>query len=91
MRRGCRFAECESDPTRFSISFPMDYPRLSIVCLAYNAAAYIRQVLYGFLMQKTRFPSVPPGKATRIALWKPLSIRLIPSHVNCGGSHVFLI
>ena len=55
-RRGCRFTECEGDPTRFSISFPMDYPRLSIVCLAYNAAAYIRQALDGFLMQKTRFP-----------------------------------
>lgn len=55
-RRGCRFTECEGDPSRFSIAFPMDYPRLSVVCLAYNAAPYIRQALDGFLMQKTRFP-----------------------------------
>ena len=46
-RRGCRFTECEGDPSRFSIAFPMDYPRLSVVCLAYNAAPYIRQALDG--------------------------------------------
>ena len=31
-------------------------PRLSVVCLAYNAAPYIRTALDGFLMQKTDFP-----------------------------------
>lgn len=31
-------------------------PLLSIVCLTYNHAAFIRQALDGFLMQETRFP-----------------------------------
>ena len=31
-------------------------PRLSVACITYNAAPYIRQALDGFLMQKTNFP-----------------------------------
>ena len=31
-------------------------PRLSVVCITYNAAQYIRAALDGFLMQKTDFP-----------------------------------
>ncbi len=31
-------------------------PRLSVVCIAYNAAPYIRAALDGFLAQKTNFP-----------------------------------
>ncbi len=31
-------------------------PRLSVACITYNAAKYIRQALDGFLMQKTDFP-----------------------------------
>ncbi len=34
----------------------MTPPRLSVVCLAYNAAPYIRAALDGFLAQKTGFP-----------------------------------
>ena len=30
-------------------------PRLSVVCITYNAAQYIRAALDGFLMQKTNF------------------------------------
>ena len=34
----------------------MTPPRLSVVCLAYNAAPYIRAALDGFMAQKTGFP-----------------------------------
>ena len=34
----------------------MDKIKLSIVCLAYNHKAFIRDALDGFVMQKTNFP-----------------------------------
>ncbi len=54
-RRGCNVSECKEDPSRFNIVFPLNHPLLSVVCLAYNAAPYIRAALDGFLMQKTSF------------------------------------
>lgn len=53
---GFEFSECETDPRRFNLKLPLTPPRLSIVCITYNAAPYIKKALDGFLLQKTNFP-----------------------------------
>ena len=53
---GFEFSECASDPTRYSLRLRLGPPRLSVVCLARNAAPYIKAAIEGFLLQKTNFP-----------------------------------
>ena len=52
---GFELSECATDPTRYSLKLQLGPPKVSIVCLAYNAAPYIREALEGFLQQKTNF------------------------------------
>ena len=53
---GFEITESPTDPLRYNLEVKLTPPRLSIVCLAYNAAPYIRAAIDGFLMQKTNFP-----------------------------------
>ena len=34
----------------------MDEPKVTVICLAYNQAPYIRDALEGFVRQQTTFP-----------------------------------
>ena len=52
---GFEMSECMNDPTRYSLKLKLEPPKVSIVCLAYNAASYIREALESFLQQKTNF------------------------------------
>ena len=53
---GFEVSESETDPLRFNLKLRLSPPRLSVVCLAYNAAPYIREALNGFLSQRVNFP-----------------------------------
>ncbi len=56
-RYGFTFSDCLEDSRRMNMEFVLSSPpRLSVICLAYNAASYIRKTLDGFIMQKVDFP-----------------------------------
>ena len=56
-RYGFTVADSKDDPNRYAVELVLPPPpRLSVVCITYNAAPYIRAALDGFLMQKTNFP-----------------------------------